>query len=89
MRRQANVKSHMFCHALNPTAHSLFVQQGNNRNDLVPIAICCSLLDAGLDWACNSFILLSSSTLSFSSCHGQGSASLGGLTQCAATGSGL
>ena len=34
---------------LNPTARSLFVQQGNNRNDLVPIAICCWLLDAGLD----------------------------------------
>lgn len=70
--------------------HDLFVQRSNNRNDLVPIAICCSLLDAGLDWACNSFILLSSLlSLSFSFCHGRGSASLGGLTQCAATGSGL
>lgn len=41
------------------TAGSLFVQQDNNRNDLVPIAICCSLLDAGLDLVGNSLKLLS------------------------------
>lgn len=36
---------------------SLFDQRGNNRDDLVPIAICRSLLDGGLAWACNSPIL--------------------------------
>lgn len=29
----------------------LFVQRANNSCDLVPIAICCSLLDASLDRA--------------------------------------
>lgn len=38
----------MFRHVLNPAANSLFVQPGNNGDDLVPIAICCSLLDGGL-----------------------------------------
>lgn len=74
----------MFRHVLNPAANSLFVQPGNNRDDLVPIAICRSLLDGGLapslsspDHHCRP-PLSGPATL-------MGSASQGGSTWCAAT----
>lgn len=73
---------------LRSAAPLVFVQRGNNSSHPVPIAI-CSLLDAGSDRACNSFILLSLSNLSSSFCRGQSFTRLGGLTQCVATGSGL
>lgn len=63
---------------------SLFVQRGNNCNDLVPIAICSSLLDGGPAWACNSSILC---VHLFFQLLPRTSASLGALAQSAATGS--
>lgn len=47
----------MFDHVFNPSHCLLFGQRGNNSDDLVPIAICSSLLDGGPAWACNSSIL--------------------------------
>lgn len=57
----------MFAPALNLTSHLLFVQQGNNWNDLVPIAICC--------WR----LVWTQYGTAFS-CHGRGSASLSGFS---------